>query len=141
MVVASQVEGAARELRAEQLLVATGRRPNTDEIAIEKSGVAVGERGQVLVDEQMRTNVPHIFAAGDVVGSEHGSQMATPVGSQDGGLAAHNALSGEPPRPVNHRVIPRAIFIDPPLAVVGMNDREAPAASHPSWCRPPPQSP
>jgi mercuric reductase len=140
MVVALQVDGAARELRAEQLLVATGRRPNTDEIAIEKSGVALGERGQVLVDEHLRTNLPHIFAAGDVVGSEHGSQMATPVGSQDGGIVAHNALSSEPPRRVNHRVIPRAIFIDPPLAVVGMNEREALAAGHRCWCRALPMS-
>jgi mercuric reductase len=140
LIVALQVDGAARELRAEQLLVATGRRPNTDEIAIEKSGVARGDRGQVLVDEHLRTNVPHIFAAGDVVGSERGSQMATPVGSQDGGIVAHNALSGEAPRRVNHRVIPRAIFIDPPLAVVGMNEKEALAAGHRCWCRALPMS-
>jgi len=140
LVVALQVDRAQRELRAEQLLVAAGRRPNTDEIAIEKSGIALGERGQVLVDEHLRTNVPHIFAAGDVVGSEHGSQMATPVGSQDGRIVAHNALSGEPPRRVNHRVIPRAIFIDPPLAVVGMNEKEALAAGHRCWCRALPMS-
>jgi mercuric reductase len=135
-----RVDGKPREIRAERLLVATGRRPNTDQIAVGKAGVALGEHGQVIVDEHLRTNVPHIFAAGDVVGREQESQMATPVGSQDGGIAAHNALSGEPPRKVNHRVIPRAVFIDPPLATVGMSEEQAALAGHPSWCRAVPMS-
>jgi mercuric reductase len=129
------VEGQPRELRAARLLIATGRRPNTDGIAVEKSSVALGSSGQVVVDEYLRTNVRHIFAAGDVIGREQSSQMATPVGSQDGGIAAHNALSNEPPRAVNHRVVPRAIFVDPPLAVVGMTEEEAVAAGHACWCR------
>ncbi len=129
-----QVGAGSQELRAEKLLIAAGRRPNTDGIAIENAGVAVGEQGQVLVDERLRTNVPHIFAAGDVIGGETGSQLATPVGSHDGGIAAHNALSGEPPRAVDHRVIPRAIFTDPPIATVGLTEAEAIAAGHPCWC-------
>lgn len=129
------IGGVERELRAEQLLIATGRRPNSDHIAIEKAGVALGEHGQVLVDDLLRTNVPHIYAAGDVIGSEHHSQMATPVGSQDGGIVSHNAFSPDPPRSVSHRVIPRAIFVDPPIAVVGMTEKEAIAAGHPCWCR------
>jgi mercuric reductase len=134
------VDGAPRELRADRLLIATGRRPNSDRLGIEKAGVALGEYGQIIVDEHLRTNVPHVFAAGDVVGREQGSQMATPVGSQDGGLVAHNALSGEPPRKVHHHVVPRAVFIDPPLAVVGMTEEEAVAAGHPCWCRAVPMS-
>ena len=78
---------STQEFRAEKLLITTGRRPNTDNINIEKSGVLVGEKGQVQVDEYLKTNVSHIFAAGDVIGSEISSQMATPVGSQDGGLS------------------------------------------------------
>jgi mercuric reductase len=128
------VAGAERELRAERLLVATGRRPNTDRIALERTGVRLGDRENVLVDEYLRTNVPHIFAAGDVIAGVHGAQMATPVGSKDGGIAAHNALSGEPPRAVDHRVIPRAVFIDPPLAVVGLTEREAIADGYRCWC-------
>lgn len=136
-----QVAGETQEIRAEKFLVTTGRRPNTDNIAIEKSGVVVGEHGQIQVDEFLRTNVPHIFAAGDVIGAEHGSQMATPVGSQDGGKAAHNALAcGEEPRPVNHRVIPRTIFTDPQIAVVGKTEAEAVAAGHPCWCNVVPMS-
>jgi mercuric reductase len=125
--------GGPREVRAAQLLVATGRRPNTDAIGIEHAGVAVGSAGQVRVDHHLRTNVPHIFAAGDVIVGEHGSEMATPVGSQDGGLAAHNAFL-EDQREVDHRVIPRAIFTDPPLAVVGLTEAEAIAAGHACWC-------
>jgi len=134
-----EIAGKSREIIAERLLVATGRRPNTAEIGIEKAGVHVGEEGQVLVDEYLRTNVPNVFAAGDVVGREQMSQMATPVGSQDGGIVAHNAFSGDL-RSVNHRVVPRAIFIDPPLAVVGMTEAEAVAAGHRCWCRATPMS-
>ena len=92
-----------RQLHAEKLLVATGRRPNSDRMAIEKAGVELGNEGQIRVDEFLRTNIPHIFAGGDVIGRDNGSQMATPVGSQDGGLAAHNAFADREPRRVNHR--------------------------------------
>ena len=132
------VGDGTQELQAERLLIAAGRRPNTDRIAIDNSGVSVGEQGEVRVDDYLRTNVPHIFAAGDVIGHAAGSQMATPVGSQDGGIVAHNALSGEAPRRVSHRVIPRAIFIDPPFAAVGMTEKEAVAAGNPCWCKPVP---
>lgn len=140
VIATADVDGHVREFDAEKLLVATGRRPNTDHIAIERSGVQLAEDGAVRIDEHLRTNVPHIFAAGDVVGRERGSQMATPVGSQDGGFAAHNALSGEPPRAIQHRLIPRAIFTDPPIGVVGMSEQEATAAGHACWCRTIPMS-
>lgn len=140
-VVASvSVNGETRELRAERLLVATGRRPNTDRIAIEKAGVVLGVHGDVIVNDHLQTNVPQVFAAGDVVGRQQASEMATPVGSQDGGIAAYNALSGESPRRVSHRVVPRAIFIDPPLAVVGMTEEQAIGAGQPCWCRTLPMS-
>jgi mercuric reductase len=108
---------------------------NSDRIMVEKASVAVGKQGQIIVDEYLQTNVPHIFAAGDVIGSEHGSQMATPVGSHDGGIAALNALANDGLRAVDHRVIPRTIFTDPQIAVVGMTEEEAIKAGHPCWCR------
>jgi mercuric reductase len=70
VVATTSVGGAQREYRAERLLVATGRRPNTGNFAIEKSGVAVNQHGEAIVDEYLRTNVSHVFAAGDVVGRE-----------------------------------------------------------------------
>jgi len=130
-----EADGRRLELEATDLLVATGRRPNTDLIEIEKAGVTLDGRAQVKVDEFLRTNVAHIYAAGDVIGSETHAQMATPVGSQDGGIAAHNAFADEPPRAVDHRVIPRAIFIDPQLAVVGLTEERAVAQGHRCWCR------
>jgi mercuric reductase len=133
VVVLATVSDRCIELRTQKLLVATGRRPNSDKIHVEKSGVQLGKHGEVRVDQFLRTNVSHIFAAGDVIGRETGSQMATPVGSHDGGIAAHNAFSGEL-RPVNHRIIPRTIFTDPQIAVVGMTEEEAIAAGHSCWC-------
>ena len=77
------------------------------------------------MDRTLRTSVPHIWAAGDVIGQETESQLATPVGAHGGKIAAHNALSGEALRQVDHTVIPRTIFTDPQVAVVGLTDAEA----------------
>jgi len=134
VVVTADVHGRQREFRAAKLLVATGRRPNTSEVGVDAAGVRLDARGAIVVDEYLRTNVPHIWAAGDVIGTEQDSQMATPVGARDGGVVAHNALSGQALRKVDHRVIPRAIFIDPQIGVVGMTDEEANAAGHHCWC-------
>ncbi len=128
-----RIHGKTQEFRSEQLLLATGRQPNTDTIALERAGVSVDEQGAVVVDSYLQTNVPHIFAAGDVIGRQTESQMAPPVGSRDGGIAAQNALANAM-RAVDHRVIPRVIFTDPPVAVVGMTEKEAMAAGHPCWC-------
>src|SRR3989440_1544406 len=123
-----QRHGGQQRYTAEKLLIATGRRPNTRELGLEQAGVSVDATGAVRVDRTLRTSVAHIWAAGDVIGRETGSQMATPVGAHDGKIAAHNALSGERLREVDHVVIPRVIFTDPQVAVVGLTDEEAAAA-------------
>ncbi|MCA1668122.1 MAG: FAD-dependent oxidoreductase [Thermomicrobia bacterium] len=128
------VRGQERELRAQRLVVATGRAPNTTGIGLEEIGVALNNHGAVKADEHLRTNVPHIWAAGDIIGTETDSQMATPVGAHDGGIAARNALSGDSLKSVDHRVIPRAIFTDPQIGIVGMTDAEAIAAGYDCWC-------
>jgi len=139
-VVRASVGGRECEFRAEKLFVATGRRPNSDQIAIERAGVETNNGGEVIVDETLRTNVPHIFAAGDVIGHQNKSQMATPVGSHDGGIAAGNALSGDEPRRIDHRVIPRVIFTDPQVGIVGLTEEQAIAEGHPCWCNTVPMS-
>ena len=139
-VVRAYVGGREREFRPAKLLVAVGRRPNSDQIAIERAGVRTSDNGEVIVDANLRTNVPHIFAGGDVIGRQNGNQMATPVGGHDGGIAAHNALSGDQPRRVDHRVIPRAIFTDPQIGVVGLTEKQAVAEGHPCWCNTVPMS-
>ena len=120
--------GSQQTFTAEQLLVSTGRRPNTQGIGLERAGVEIDSAGAVRVDRTLCTGVSHIWAAGDVIGRETASQMATPMGAHDGKIAAHNALSGEPLREVDHRVIPRTIFTNPQVAVVGLTDEEAVAA-------------
>ncbi len=120
------VHGKPQDLQAEKLLVATSRRPNTAKLGLERAGVRLDRQGAVMVDAYLRTSVPHIWAAGDVIGHETESQMATPVGAHDGGIAAENALAGTK-RCVDHSVIPRTIFTDPQVAVVGLTDEEATA--------------
>src|SRR6266540_2232901 len=104
-----------------------------DGIGLDKVRVELDERGFVPVSDQLRTNVPYIWAAGDVIGRFTGSQLATPVGAHDGGIAASNALNGER-RAVDHAVIPRTIFTDPQVAVVGLTDAEAIGLGHRRWC-------
>src|SRR5204863_4081728 len=87
---------------AQKLLIAAGRRPNTQALGLQEAGVAIDAMGAVCVDHTLRTSVSHIWAAGDVIGRTTGSQMATPVGAHDGKIAAHNALSGKPVRHVDH---------------------------------------
>lgn len=135
--VVARVQGDERTFRAARLLVATGRTPNTRAVGLEAAGVQLTEDGAVKVDAYLRTSVPHIFAAGDVIGRQHANQLATPVGAHDGVIAAHNAFAeetGSPLRKVDHRVIPRTIFTDPQIAVVGMTEAEAIAAGHRCWC-------
>jgi mercuric reductase len=120
-----QRHGSSQRFSAEKLLVATSRRPNTHDLGLERVGVALDEAGAVRVDQHLQTSVSHIWAAGDVIGRETESQMATPVGAHDGKIAAHNALAGEPLREVDHTAIPRTIFTDPQVAVVGLTDEEA----------------
>jgi mercuric reductase len=112
------------KLRSSHLLVATGRVPNSQDLNLEEVGVGVDERGAIVVDEELRTTTAHVWAAGDVSGVNLENQMATPVGAQDGGIAALNALADEHLK-VDHRVIPRAIFTDPEVAVVGLTEKHA----------------
>jgi mercuric reductase len=135
----TQVREQPQVFHAARLLLATGRRPNTTDLGLERAGVRLDERGAILVDTHLRTTVSHIWAAGDVIGREMESQMATPVGAHDGGMAAENALAGSL-RMVDHTVIPRAIFTDPPVAVVGLTDREANARGFACQCNTIPMS-
>jgi mercuric reductase len=112
-------DGSTKELRAEGLLVAAGRRPVTDGLGLEAAGVKVGERGQVVVDEQLRTHNPRIWAAGDVTGAPQFVYVAATHGT----LVADNALDSAG-RTLDYRHLPRVIFTSPQLAAVGLTDQE-----------------
>jgi dihydrolipoamide dehydrogenase len=103
----------------DRVLVAVGRTPNGGSIGADKAGVAVSERGYIAVDRQMRTNVPHIFAIGDLVGQPMLAHKAT----HEGRLAAEVA-AGEK-REWVARVIPSVAYTDPEIAWVGVTETEA----------------
>ncbi|MDL1943598.1 mercury(II) reductase [Chloroflexi bacterium CFX2] len=131
--VTANVSGKSQTFTAQKLLIAAGREPNTSGIGLEKVGVKLNEHGFVKVNDELQTNVPHIWAAGDVIGNQADSQPATPVGAHDGVIAAMNALSNAR-RKVDHRVIPRVIFTDPQVAVVGQTDEEVVGSGVRCWC-------
>jgi dihydrolipoamide dehydrogenase len=105
----------------DKVLVAVGRSPNGKRIAAEAAGITVNERGFIPVDPQMRTNVSHIFAIGDIVGQP----MLAHKASHEGKLAAEVA-HGEK-RAFDARVIPSVAYTDPEIAWVGMTENEAKA--------------
>jgi dihydrolipoamide dehydrogenase len=117
-----EVEGASgrEQLSAERLFVTVGKRPATAELGLEDAGVAVDPRtGFLTVDAQMRTNVPHIYAAGDVARAPMLAHKAYREG-----IVAAEALCGRPTR-FDFRAIPSVVFTDPELATVGMTKADA----------------
>ncbi len=111
-------------LEAEQLLVATGRRPNSEELGLEAAGVRIARQGLITVDEFMRTTNPDIHAAGDVTGGPGYVYVA----ALQGGIAAQAALAepgGEGAIPIELTAVPRVTFTDPQVAAVGMTEAEA----------------
>ena len=100
------------------VLVAVGRAPNGGRIDADQAGVAVGERGFIDVDQQMRTNVPHIFAIGDIVGQPMLAHQAV----HEAKVAAE-VIAGEPAAFDN--VVPAVIYTDPEVAWVGLGEEEA----------------
>ncbi len=127
------VSGKIQSFKAQKLLIAAGRQPNADGIGLEKVGVQVDERGYVKVNDELQTSIANIWAAGDVIGNQTDSQPATPVGAHDGVIVAKNALAGAHQK-VAHRVIPRVIFTDPQVAVVGQTDEEVVGSGVRCWC-------
>lgn len=111
--------------RAEAILLAAGRMGNTDTLGLSEAGIPANEQGFIQVDDQLRTNQPHIWAIGDV----KGGWMFTHVATYDGPIAALNAVKGLD-RTIDYRVVPRAIFSDPTLAAVGLTEAEARAQGY-----------
>jgi dihydrolipoamide dehydrogenase len=104
-----------------KVLVAVGRTPNGRNVAADKAGVAVSERGFIPVDKQQRTNVPHIFAIGDIVGQP----MLAHKASHEGKVAAEVAAGHK--RAFDARVIPSVAYTDPEIAWVGLTETQAKA--------------
>src|SRR6185312_12646147 len=101
------------------VLLAVGRRPNTDDLGLEKAGVAVDERGHVVVDDQLRTSVPGIWALGDC----NGKGAFTHTSYNDGEIVAANLLDNDPRR-LSDRIPAYALYIDPPLGRAGLTEAQ-----------------
>jgi pyruvate/2-oxoglutarate dehydrogenase complex dihydrolipoamide dehydrogenase (E3) component len=114
------------EVRGSHLLVATGRRPNTDDLGLEKAGVAVDPRGYIVVDDQLRTSVKGIWALGDC----NGRGAFTHTSYNDYEIVAANLLDGAR-RSVTDRITAYALYIDPPLGRVGLTEEQARARGTP----------
>lgn len=106
-------------LNVEQVLVSVGRGLNSNGIGLEKAGVQVGSRGEILVNDRMETNVPGVYAIGDVVGKA----MLAHVASAQGKVAVENLLGH--PRTIDYEVIPTGIFTLPEIGRVGLTEQQA----------------
>jgi pyruvate/2-oxoglutarate dehydrogenase complex dihydrolipoamide dehydrogenase (E3) component len=111
------------EVVGSHVLLAVGRRPNTDDLGIEKAGIELDARGYIEVDDQLRTNVPGIWALGDC----NGKGAFTHTAYNDFEIAAQNLLDGRSRR-VSDRIACYGLFIDPPLGRVGMSETQARAS-------------
>lgn len=113
-------EGAAETIKAEQVLVATGRRPNTDGMGLGEAGIKLLQNGGIGVDDRMRTTKPGVYAAGDVTGRDEFVYMAA-YGAR---IAAENALNGDSRR-YDATAMPAVVFTDPQVASVGLTEATA----------------
>ena len=112
-------------VRADYILVAVGRAPVVRELAPEEAGVAVDAAG-VVVDEDLRTTVPHIYAIGDVVGTRRPYRLAHVA--SDEAITVVERIAGHDPAPIDYQTIPRPTFSIPQVATMGLGEREARAA-------------
>jgi pyruvate/2-oxoglutarate dehydrogenase complex dihydrolipoamide dehydrogenase (E3) component len=131
-------DGKTETVRGSHLLIATGRRPNTDDLGLEAAGVQLTREGFVKVNGRLETNVPGIWALGDV----KGGPAFTHISYNDYQIVYANLIAqGILPSPsgrggggegltTDHRLVPYAVFTDPQLGRVGLTEKEARAAGH-----------
>ena len=110
--------GKLESLEADCVLVAVGRRPTLTGVDVKTLGIATGRRGEILVDEQMRTNVPNVFAIGDAVGGKLLAHKA-----EEEGVVAAEVIAGKPAR-MHYRSIPSIVYTWPEVASVGLTEEE-----------------
>ena len=114
-----------KRLKADKLLMATGRQPNTAGIGLEKIGVATDGQGYVTVDARMRTSVGGVYAIGDIVPTP----LLAHVASAEGVIAAEH-MAGKKPVPINYDHVPACTYCEPQVASVGSTERAAREAGY-----------
>jgi dihydrolipoamide dehydrogenase len=120
-----EVGGKEQSLDCDVVLVSVGRRPNSKNLGLDKAGVKVDERGFIPTDAQKRTNVPHIYAIGDVT---HGPMLAHKASKE--GIVAAEAIAGDKGAAADWVTVPGVIFTDPEIATAGLTEAQAKAAGH-----------
>jgi len=122
-----QAGGETHEVAGSHLLLATGRRPNTDDLGLEHAGIETDARGFIGVDDQLRTNVAGVWALGDA----NGRGAFTHTSYNDHEIVAANLLDDDPRR-VSERILAYALFTDPPLGRIGMTEAQVRATGRPA---------
>lgn len=117
--VTASCEPGIEDIVGSHVLLAVGRRPNTDDLGLEAAGVETDPRGYIVVDDELRTNVPGIWAMGDV----NGRGAFTHTSYNDYEILAANLFDNDPRR-VSDRITTYGLFIDPPLGRVGMTESQ-----------------
>jgi len=127
--VAVNIESTAgiSQIAGTHMLVATGRRPNTDDLGLDRAGIATDRRGYIQVDDQLRTNISGIWAMGDC----NGRGAFTHTSWNDFEIVAANLLDNDPRR-VSDRITAYALYTDPPLGRAGMTEAEVRKADKPA---------
>jgi pyruvate/2-oxoglutarate dehydrogenase complex dihydrolipoamide dehydrogenase (E3) component len=119
IVISVTADSTTQEIRGSHLLIAVGRKPNTDDLGLDKAGIKTDKHGYIEVDDQLRTNVPGVWALGDV----NGRGAFTHTSYNDYEIVAANLLDHET-RKVTDRIQAYALYTDPPLGRAGMSERE-----------------
>jgi mycothione reductase len=119
-VIAKNKFGNYVKVSSDQLLIAIGRIPNSDLLSIKKSGVKINERGFIVVDEYLETNIKGIFALGDVVGKYQFKHNA----NNEAQYVYNNIVHPDKKIPVNYTAMPHAIFTNPQIAAVGYTEQQ-----------------
>ncbi len=123
----SECSDGSPDIVGSHVLLAVGRRPNTDDLGLERAGIAVDEHGYIVVDDQLRTNVEGVWAMGDC----NGRGGFTHTSYNDFEIVAANLLDNDPRR-VSDRIHAYALYTDPPLGRVGMTEAEVRATKRPA---------
>jgi mercuric reductase len=128
--IVAETPAGERRFEAEEILVATGRRPVLEGLGLDRAGIDRDPRGALVLDDRLRTTNPRVFAAGDA----SGAPQFVYVAAAQGALVADNALSGAD-RAMDYTALPRVTFTRPNIASVGLTDAQAIAAGHACSCR------
>ncbi|HEX2021568.1 MAG TPA: dihydrolipoyl dehydrogenase [Candidatus Thermoplasmatota archaeon] len=117
--------GKEERIPAEKVLVSVGRRPNTENLGLDKAGVKLNEKGYVVVNDRGQTSAPHVYAIGDIT---PGPALAHKASKE--GLVAAAHLAGDKGAALDYKALPWAVFTEPEIATVGLTEQQAKEKGH-----------